>query len=128
MTTENGLANASVVNDWIDALREREQFLVTRIKERGAIPATDWDRRELASLGWVIPVAEAERDHLIRVRRGIEQAGGQSAPKMEGAPVCSCGTAMVPGDDGYYCPAMESEMDALLEDHLSRSGKGTVTP
>lgn len=120
MSTEQGLDTAANVNKHIDAFRDRVAFLEDRIARTDRVH-DGWDRREVAAINWAIPVLEAERDHLIRLRQAIQDAGGMDAPEMRGAPTCvGCGATMVQGDDDWYCPAMEAEMDKVIEDHLAR--------
>lgn len=74
MTTEIGLGSARQITDHIERLQTRMVFLKGRIEAHGGIEEARYDRDEYHALIWALPVLEAERDDLIRLRKAVAQA------------------------------------------------------
>lgn len=73
MTTSDGLSKTRQVRHHLDCLNRRREFLEGRIDAK---PEADlsYDRAELASLNWAIPILEVEWDNVARIQREIREA------------------------------------------------------
>lgn len=75
MSTENGVIKAGSAARHVETLRLRVAYLERRIAHRREDGEDEqrngWDLSELAALQWVIPLAEAERDYIVRLQREV---------------------------------------------------------
>jgi hypothetical protein len=68
VTTENGVPWPRKCAGWIDTLRERRDWLASRV-EHGE--ANGYTEQELAALDWALPVLEAEHGAVLRLTRDV---------------------------------------------------------
>lgn len=73
MTTENGTPKLSTIREYADVLIRRMAYLHARIEQRTADGApdnaNDYDRGELAAIGFALPLIEAQWDMVARLQR-----------------------------------------------------------
>lgn len=73
MTTENGTPKLSTIREYADVLVRRMAYLHARIEQRTADGApdnaNDYDRGELAAIGFALPLIEAQWDMVARLQR-----------------------------------------------------------
>lgn len=87
MTTENGIPTYKQVESYIRILRSRLEWVEDKQAERidDRLQESGYFSAEINALRWVLTVAEAERDHLLRLRlliRADEQIAGPASRRV----------------------------------------------
>lgn len=85
MTTENGVERLKDIKHYLHVLCERRSYLHARVEERllaGENP-NGYHEVEIKALDWAIPVLEAERDSVVRLRKFILQTEGRNSDDRE---------------------------------------------
>lgn len=74
MSTEEGVLDSRQVTALIERLRVRMEFVKGRMEVTGNFEGAHFDRDEYRALAWALPVLEAERDDLLRLRKVVGHA------------------------------------------------------